>query len=426
LRQSRRRRARGTPRVAYVLWRYPTLSETFIRREVEALRQAGLSLEVFALKPEDSPAVVDHVIPADHTTYFGPDPSPAGRAFVFRCLRRRPLTVILLYLYVVRLRAGTGSTWWRDRDVFYLGGQLAAALAEAGVTHVHSPWAGPYAVIGFVASRLIGVTFSVQARASEIHRTTAATGLPDRLRFAEFIVTNSRYNERFLRDVLGPASPPVRVIYNGLDLHRFPGVFRQRGIRGSLRVLAVGRLVEPKGFKHLLQACRLLVDRGVDVTCDIIGGADPSDTVTWLELRMLQVALGLESRVRLLGAQRFTAVLEAFERADVFALPCVRARDGSHDITPNALIEAMAMQLPVVSTTSGAIPEIVDHEVNGLLVEPGDVVALADALERLLNDGELRRSLGDSARRKVEDQFDVGRNVAPRLELFRSSGTQQS
>ena len=305
-------------------------------------------------------------------------------------------------------------------------GQLASALQRARVTHVHAPWANQYAVLSFVASRLTGVTFSAQARASEIHRTTQAPGVADRLRFAEFGVTNSQYNERYLRGVLGPGAPPVHVVYNGLDLHRFPsGAMREREA-GPFRILAVGRLVEPKGFKHLLHACRLLRDRGLDVTCEIVGGpVEPSDTVTWLELRMLQDELGLASQVQFLGAQRFSSVLQAFRRADVFVLPCVRARDGSHDITPNSLIEAMAIGLPVVSTRSGAIPGIVDDGANGLLVAPGDAVALADALQRLSGDGELRRELGAAARRKVEERSDVNLNVSRRLELFRSLRTQQ-
>jgi glycosyltransferase involved in cell wall biosynthesis len=116
----------------------------------------------------------------------------------------------------------------------------------------------------------------------------------------------------------------------------------------------------------------------------------------------------------------FSGVLAAYRHADIFVLPCVRGRDGSHDITPNTLLEAMAMRLPVVSTTSGAIREIVDHELNGLLVPPNDEHALADALERLLRDTTLRRRLGEAARQQIEARFDIDRNVEQRATLFRS------
>lgn len=412
----------GRECIAYVLWRYPTLGDTFIRREVQALRGAGLSLEVFALESDDPPVAMDASSPSGAVTYFGPEQSGHGRALIRGALRRHPWTVVRLWLFVVRHPHRRHKTWWQDRDVLYLAGQLAAALAKHGITHVHSPWANHYAFLSFVASRLLGVSFSVQARASEIHRSVPSRVVVDRLQFAEFVVTNSRYNERYLRAQLCSAgAPPIQVVYNGVELSRFRPIGRVERGAGPFRILAVGRLVEPKGFRYLMHACRLLRDRRVDLSCEIIGGpVEPVDTMTWVELRMLQSELGLESAVHFRGAQPFSAVLAACHRADVFVLPCVRGQDGSHDITPNSLIEAMAMGLPVVSCTSGAIPEIVEHERDGLLVPPNDERALADAIERLMGDARLSSTLGAAARRKVEERFDIDRNVTQRVKLFRS------
>lgn len=413
----------GAEHVAYVLWRYPTRSETFIRREVQALRDAGVSLEVFALETDDPPIAPDPASPAGAVAYFGPESHDVGRSSVLEWLRRRPWTVLRLWLFIVGYRYDRRvKTWWGDRDLLFLGGQLASVLAKHRITHVHSPWANHHAIVAFVASRLLGATFSVQARAYEIHRSTESKAVADRLRFAEFVVTNSRYNERHLRETLGPSGvPPVHVVYNGVELVRFPADAGGDRAPGPCRLLAVGRLVEQKGFRYLLQACALLRDRGVSFRCEIIGAARASlDAVTGLELRMLLSELGLESTVVFRGAQDFSHVLDAYRGADVFVLPCVRARDGSHDITPNSLIEAMAMGLPVISTSSGAIAEIVDHDRDGLLVPPGDARALAAALERLIHDAALRQQLGVAARKKVEERFDIERNVTQRVALFKS------
>ena len=405
-------------RIAYILWRYPYFTETFIQREVQALRGAGVALEVFALEPDAPPVPHDPASPLGSVVYFGPVDVAGGRAEIRRHLMRRPWTVFCLWCFVAAHRISGYTSWWRDRDILYLGAQLASALATRGITHVHAPWANRYAAVAFIASRLTGATFTVQARASEIHRTVQVPLIAARLKFAAFVITNSRYNARDLAARLVPVgAPPIHVVYNGLDLSRFRPT--PRADRSGLRLLSVGRLVEPKGFRHLLYACRQLRDRGLNVSCEIIGGpSEPTDTAAWVELRMLLTSLQLESVVQFHGSQSFASVLRAFERADIFVLPCVRGRDGSHDITPNSLIEAMAMALPVVSTTSGAIPEIVDHEIDGLLVPPGDSDALADALERLVRDGELRESLGGAARRKVEVRFEAGKNVARRVELF--------
>lgn len=121
--------------------------------------------------------------------------------------------------------------------------------------------------------------------------------------------------------------------------------------------------------------------------------------------------LGLDAHVKLVGPQSQDEVLSSYRRAAVFALPCIVAGDGNRDGLPTVMLEAMAAGLPVVSTRLVGVPEIVDHGVDGLLVEPGDPVALAASLARLLQDAELRDHLGQAARRKVGERFDVRRNV---------------
>lgn len=406
------------PLLAYYQPSYPTLSETFVRREVKALRQAGVLLRIFALHRGDADRLEAEA--SDGVTWFGPADAAIGRRFLLDVFRVEPWLVVRLGCWIVR--SGRHSWSGRDLDVFYQAGHLAMAMQRSKVTHVHSPWADRHALVAFVAARLIGATFSVQARASDVHRVISGHGLADRVRFAEFIVTNSAYNERHLRSVLGKQAPPIHVIRNGLDLSPWFSANRaRRDDRSPFHLLAVGRLVEPKGFKYLLQACRLLLDRGHEITCEIVGGRiDPLDTVTWIELQLLHEELKLGAHVEFAGPRPFADVYEAYQRADVFVLPCIRGRDGSHDITPNSLIEAMAMKLPVVSTTSGAIPEIVDDQVDGLLVAPETAGALADAIERLLSDADLRVRLGEAARRKVESRFDANKNARDRVRLLQS------
>jgi glycosyltransferase involved in cell wall biosynthesis len=114
--------------------------------------------------------------------------------------------------------------------------------------------------------------------------------------------------------------------------------------------------------------------------------------------------------------------MEAYRAADVFVLPCVVAEDGRRDITPNAVIEAMAMKLPVVSTPIAGVVEIVEHGTSGLLVPPDDAVAVADAIERLIRDRGLAATLGENARRRIESRFDADKNVRARIRLFADGG----
>jgi len=136
--------------------------------------------------------------------------------------------------------------------------------------------------------------------------------------------------------------------------------------------------------------------------------------------------LDLESLVFFRGAQPFATVMEAYRSADVFVLPCVVAEDGRRDITPNAVIEAMAMKLPVISTPVTGVVEIVEHGTSGLLVPPADPVALADEIERVARDRALATTLGENARRRIENRFDADKNVLARLRLFGARPTETS
>jgi colanic acid/amylovoran biosynthesis glycosyltransferase len=162
-----------------------------------------------------------------------------------------------------------------------------------------------------------------------------------------------------------------------------------------------------------------LRDRNFPFPCDVIGGTEePLYTEYWERLKEKHHRLELETCVFFRGAKPFATVMEAYRAADVFVLPCVVARDGRRDVTPNAVIEAMAMKLPVISTPIAGLVEIVEHGRSGLLIPPEDPVALADEIERLASDRALAARLGENARQRIESRFDADKNVLARLQLF--------
>lgn len=410
----------GPQRIAYVLWHYPILSETFIRREIRALRGLGFDVDIVADAPEAVEPDPDS--PADAVIHLEPIDRRRRRHFARRLLLRRPLRLLDRALFIASRRYGPGKTLAEDVRTLNAAIYMAGVLEERGATHVHAGWADRHAFIALIAARLIGASFSLNLRAHEVHSRHYAFALAEKIAAARFAVTNSRYNQSRLRALAGPvARDRVRVIYNGLDLERFePG--QDARSDPVPRLLSVGRLVQQKGFDQLLEACALLRERAIDFRCDIIGGAaEPAETATAVCLRIQQRRLGLEDRVRFTGPLPLSRVLAALDEADVFVLPCVVTPHGGRDVTPNALLEAMAMRRAVVATPVGAIPELVDDGVNGILVPPGDAAALADALERLLADPPLRQRIGDAARRKVEERFDIRRNIGRYAELFRDA-----
>jgi colanic acid/amylovoran biosynthesis glycosyltransferase len=415
---------RAPKRIAYFMWRYPVLSETFIQRELTALEGSGVDVHVIAEGAGQAPGVEHgHLPTVQRTEYL--HSTRAGRVLwdLAASWLRRPLRTANLLAYVVFRAYRRPKSIAEDARLFVRAVRLANVLRARRIAHVHSPWGDVNAFIAIVAARLAGTGFSLQFRAHDVHRRTAAFLLSEKMRNASFVVTNSAFNEQRLRSHAFPADRhKIHRIYNGLDLDCFDSVPRSRERLVEARILSVARLIEPKGLVYLLAACRALRESGYRFRCDIIGAPElPLYVNDYIDIMSQYDRLDLGDCVEFMGMQPFSRVLECYRRADIFVLPCVVARDGSNDITPNALLEAMAMRLPVVSTGITAIPEIIEDGISGILVPPNDAWALRDQIARLIDDPELRCLLGENARKRIEERFDMRKNVLSYVQLFGAS-----
>ncbi|MGI9492635.1 MAG: glycosyltransferase, partial [Geminicoccaceae bacterium] len=203
------------------------------------------------------------------------------------------------------------------------------------------------------------------------------------------------------------------IVHCGVDIDEFA---YQRGERRPNSIVAVGRLDEIKGFNHLICASAELKAKGIDITCDIIGDGEQRST-----LERLISDLGLESDVRLLGVMSQDEVRRRIQQAEIFALPSIPDRNGNMDGIPVALMEAMALGTPAISSRVSGIPELIEHRKTGWMCEPGDVFGLALGLETLLADQDLRDRLAAAARRRIEDDFDCRKEAGKLLQLFEAA-----
>jgi len=358
-------------RLAYVLRAFPRLSETFILGEIQALLEAGADVRIYALERVTEP--VRH---------------PAAEALMSR----------VTWLPAALRGEALHVPARRDALPEAAGRWLAALLVRDGVDHVHAPFAGPAAAVAAVASRRAGVPFTFTAHAKDIFSRRVSWPRVRRIaRAAACVVTVSDYNRRFLRRRLGPATPVVR-LYNGVDLDAWRPARRPGR---AARILAVGRLVHKKGFHVLVEAMARLAAWGVPGHATVIG-----DGVEREALVALARARGVTRRIRFAGARPAEDVRRAMRHATLVTLPCVVAADGNQDALPTVLIEAAACGLPVVSTRVAGVPEIVEHRTTGYVVAPGDAVALARAMRRLLERPDLGRRMGRRARARTEQRFD--------------------
>jgi glycosyltransferase involved in cell wall biosynthesis len=396
-------------RVAYILKRYPRFSETFIVHELLAHERAGLDVEVFALRPVDE-------------THFQ-DILGRVRAPVSRIPEKtRDARVLWSLMSEARGRLpGFGATLDADPDVDLddLAQSIRVALMaqERGITHLHAHFGTVATTVARLASRMLGITYTFTAHAKDIyHRYDEPVRIDRKLRDAAATVTISDYNARHLRGSFGPLADRVSVVRNGLDLSTLPW---SGHASTSREILAVGRLVEKKGFHVLIEAARVLHERGHVFTCRIIG-AGPERA--HLEDQILRS--GLAGVVRLEGPRPQSEVVAAMRGCSMLAAPCVVGEDGNRDGLPTVLLEAMAVGAPCIATDVTGIPELVTDGETGLMAPEGDPDALADGLARLLKDDGLRSRLSHAARRRIETEYDIDRNTRQLRALFREVATR--
>ena len=390
--------------IAYILKMYPRFSETFIVNEILELERRGVDIRIYSLrKPDDGrfhaalARVKANVIYVPQYPQMEVERIKAGHELVRRVFPER-------YQQVRAYSEGRGQSYAIKR--FLQAGYIAGHLLKHPVNAMHAHFGSSATRVVNLVKQMIDLPYSFTAHAKDIfHQDVNRDSLRDKIRDARFVVTVSKFNQGYLHNLMGDVPSDIRCLYNGIDLTRFrpdPTIEREANL-----ILGVGRLVEKKGFDTLIWACRILATWGLDFRCEIIGKGALRD-----RLKQLIVDLGLEERVRLVGPKPQDGVLAAYQRATIFTLPCVIGRDGNRDGLPTVLLEAMATGLPVVSTNLTGVPEIIDDNENGLLVPPSNAQALARALAKLLTNPTRRQQMGQIARQKVEQTFDVRRNVA--------------
>ncbi|MCE7983544.1 MAG: colanic acid biosynthesis glycosyltransferase WcaL [Caldilinea sp. CFX5] len=304
---------------------------------------------------------------------------------------------------------------------FHYAVDLAPRLQERSqaqaITHLHAHFAHDPTLIAQLVHMLTGLPFSFTAHARDLYQIPPAA-LVERITAAQWVVTCCGANLDYLKSVT-PARlwGKFHLIHHGVNLTLFQPAQNPPPRSSPPLILAVGRLVAKKGFADLIHACALLRGAGYAFRCRIYGEGPLQG-----ELTALIAQLGVADTVQLAGACTQQALVTVMQGATLFALTPYVTDDGDRDGVPNVLVEAMACALPVVSTTIGGIPELVTHEVNGLLAPPHDSHAIAANLALLLGDDLLRERLGRAAHATVTRFFNLHTAAQRLAALFSAAG----
>jgi glycosyltransferase involved in cell wall biosynthesis len=305
---------------------------------------------------------------------------------------------------------------WKLGYQFLAGAHLARRLLHWGSEHVHIHFAHVPTQIGMYAAAMAALPFTVMAHANDIFERQLL--LRQKAARAKRFLTISEFNARYLREAQGLCADHVAVVRCGVSPTVAGACTRPATTPqvGPFRLGSLGRLVEKKGFDTLIAALGLLRDQGLHVQLEIAG-----DGPLQAELSQQTQALGLQQQVRFLGAVSHDQVQAWLCQLDCFVLACRQDAQGDMDGIPVALMEAMAVGLPVVSCRLSGVPELVVHGQTGLLAEPGNAADLAHQLHRFITEPSLCSSLAAAGARHVAHEFSQDLNIQRLLGHFAPS-----
>ena len=406
-----RRSREGELRLAYVVPQYPTISHRFILQEVARLRDLGVHVSTFSVRRTGPDQHLTEEDRREFASTYAILPASLGtlvRAHL-ACWLRRPRGYMEALAVTLKMRRpGLRGLLWQ---FFYLAEAVVLwhrceALASR---HLHGQFASNASEIVLLAARLGGrgwsASFSLHGSAE--FYDVSQFRLADKVRQADLVTCASEFARAQACSLVEEEHwSKMHVVHLGIDGEKLSPPGDLRGA-GPLRLVTVGRLVPIKGQALLVEAVARLRERGIAVEATIVGGGPRRES-----LERLVEELGVADVVTLTGALGHDDVLERYAAADVFCLPSFG------EGIPVVLMEAMAMQLPVVASRVMGIPELVDHGRSGLLVTPGRTDLLVDAIVTLAADEQLRAKMGRAGREKVLSDFNLDDSARKLRTLF--------
>jgi len=408
-------RPKKLKKILYVLDNFPKLSETFILNEIVELAKRGFEIKII------SRCVPEKEVFNDDVWKF------KLLEKTFYLVRKNILKVFIHYRFYYYMFIFLKILIRRENRVFNLnsvgqGNRLLSlfrlwvnlsVLASLGEDPdmIHSHFAADASVYGLLLSEALGKPFTFTAHAYEIFCSPDIKTLKSLLKRANCAITPSLYNKKYMEEITGLENCNFQILRATIDQEKF--LPSNKTFDGIIKIIGVGRLIEKKGFEYLIRGMEIVIKRHQNVLLFIAGTGPMEET-----LNALIEERNLKNHVQLVGALSNEECQNLLNDCWIGVLPCIVAKDGDRDVCPLTLQEAMAMELPVVSTFVGSIPELIDDGINGILVPEKDEEALANAIIRLLDHPDLRVKMGKNGREKILREFNIKKQVDKLLSIW--------
>ena len=396
--------------VAYLINSYPRPSQSFIRREMEALERQGVCVERFALRPGEPALDEMDRAEARRTRYVLSVGGIGLLLAVARTLLTRP--ICLLKALKLACRVGRRS----DRGtLFYLIYVAEACVLlrwfdEAGVDHVHAHFGTNSTAVAMFCRKLGGPSYSFTAHGPEEFDKPEALALGEKIKHAAFVIAVCEFGRsQLLRWCSYEQWHKMHVVRCGVD-QAFLRV-AQRSLPSAPRLLSVGRLAEQKGQLLLIEAASMLKSRKIDFKLVLVGDGELRPQIAELIAKH-----SLDDQVALAGWKSNQTIRGLMQDARALVMPSFA------EGLPVVLMESLALKRPVISTYIAGIPELVENGVSGFLVPAGDAAALADAMAAILAaDPDQLECMGERGSERVRQRHDASIEAAKLATFFRQT-----
>ena len=402
------------PHLGYLFILFPKVTETFNLREMIWLSRKGFDITVFSLtRPRGSPTTHPEALPFLARTHYGDWAPSLGLLRAHgRFLQRHPRRYLGLLAHLTADTWRAPTTLLKSLAIFPMSVHFAAIAAESRIDHLHATFGSHNATAAWIMSRLTGIPYSMTIDAYDLYVEIEL--LERKIAGAQFVTTISAFNAREMVARYGTsATRHVHVNRRGIDLDRFKPGCPKGTQTGPFNILCVGSFQIKKGQRFLIDAIARLHDQGHDIRCTFIG-----DGPTGPSLRQQTASLGLGARVVFLGNRTQDQVIQALRESDAFVLPSIVGPGNRMEGIPNALMEAMACEVPAIGTDLSGTPELIQNGENGLLVPPENANALSSAILRLKEDPAFAARLARAGRETVARHFNQEINIAALLTLY--------
>ncbi len=405
-----------TPTLCMVLKGYPRISETFISNELLLLESLGFTITIISMRhPREAFAhasikeikadvqylpstILNHILPLAYHNLMLAAKKPT---LYFKAVKKA----------MVRWRRTRKAA--TIKHLLQAGYLVHKCLPGKNIVHFQAHFAHSPTSVALFSSLLSGIPFSFFAHAKDIY-TSDSGQLKEKIDMARFVVTCTKYNRTYLSTIAGSSTTPIFCVYHGINLDYFSPKVNTMSCTPPFKLLTVARLTEKKGLETVYQALAILKDRGIEFNHTLIGEGDDNDKVVELIKR-----LDLENVTELCGTLTHEDVIKHYRDSDLFVLGCQIAENGDRDGIPNVMAESMAMNLPVVATNVSGIPEFLEDHVTGKMVPQKDPLALANGMEILLNDAQLRKQVTCEARKRIAKAFNNKQLIYDLAQIYR-------